>query len=124
MAWDLAVSLENRPGTLAEMGEALGGAGVNVDGVCGVAGDDSGTVHILVPDGKSAHDALSAAGISATQPREVIAVAAENLPGELGRLASKVASAGANIDLIYVTMDGRVVLGVDDMEAANQALGQ
>jgi hypothetical protein len=40
----------------------------------------------------------------------------------LGRLASRVASAGANVDLIYVTMDGRVVLGVDDMEAANRAL--
>lgn len=122
MPWDLAVSLENRPGTLAEMGEALASAEVNIDGVCGVAGDDSSTVHILVTDGNAAHDALSAAEINATAPREVITVAAANVPGELGRLAAKVADAGANIDLVYLTMDGRVVFGIDDLEAARRAL--
>ena len=29
---DLAIALENRPGALAEMGEALGRAGVSVEG--------------------------------------------------------------------------------------------
>ncbi len=29
---DLAIRLENRPGALAEMGEALGSAGVSVEG--------------------------------------------------------------------------------------------
>ncbi len=34
MVKDLKVKLENRPGSLADLGEALGKAGVNVDGMC------------------------------------------------------------------------------------------
>jgi len=37
MVKDLTVVLEDRPGTAADMGEALGKAGVNIDGFCGFA---------------------------------------------------------------------------------------
>ncbi len=30
MPWDVTVELENRPGTIADMGEAAAGAGVNL----------------------------------------------------------------------------------------------
>ncbi len=79
-------------------------------------------MHVLVADGNAAKEALAAAGISSGDPREVLAVASEDRPGELGSLASKVAAAGANIDLVYVTMDRRVVLGVDHLAAARQAV--
>ena len=36
MTKDLILTLEDRPGALAKMGEALGQAGVNIDGICGV----------------------------------------------------------------------------------------
>jgi hypothetical protein len=35
MATDLTVYLPDRPGTLADSGEALGNAGINIDGMCG-----------------------------------------------------------------------------------------
>ncbi|NIT57181.1 MAG: amino acid-binding protein, partial [Phycisphaerae bacterium] len=35
MAKDLTVILEDRPGTVADMGEALGKAGINIEGGCG-----------------------------------------------------------------------------------------
>ena len=35
MAWDITVTLEDRPGTLAYLGEATGAAEINIDGVCG-----------------------------------------------------------------------------------------
>lgn len=122
MAWDLAVVLEDRPGTLAAMGEALGEAGINIDGLCGTGRGGEGTIHILVDDGNAAQEALAAAGITAGEPREVLAISSKDRPGELGRLASKVADAGANIDLVYVTMDQRVVIGVDHLAAAKEAL--
>jgi len=37
MASDLAVTVEDQPGVLAGMGEAIGRAGINISGVCGVA---------------------------------------------------------------------------------------
>ena len=45
MAKDLTVVLEDRPGTLAAMGEALGKAGVNIEGICGFPAGGKGTVH-------------------------------------------------------------------------------
>ena len=35
MAKDLTVYLTDRPGTIADMGEALGNAGINIDAMCG-----------------------------------------------------------------------------------------
>jgi hypothetical protein len=35
MATDLTIILEDRPGTLVDVGEALGKAGINIDGMCG-----------------------------------------------------------------------------------------
>ena len=34
---DLTVRLENKPGTLAQLGETLGSAGINIEGGCGIA---------------------------------------------------------------------------------------
>jgi hypothetical protein len=35
---DLTVTLDNRPGRLADLGDATGRAGVNIEGVCGTTG--------------------------------------------------------------------------------------
>jgi ACT domain len=50
MAKDIVVTLENRPGQLASVGEALGGAGVNIEGICV---EPQGEHHILVTDSDS-----------------------------------------------------------------------
>jgi hypothetical protein len=50
MPKDLTVILEDRPGKLADLGEATGRAGINIDGLCAMVGDGKGFVHILVED--------------------------------------------------------------------------
>jgi hypothetical protein len=35
MTKDLTIILEDHPGTLADVGEPLGKAGINIDGLCG-----------------------------------------------------------------------------------------
>jgi hypothetical protein len=54
MAKDLTVYLEDRPGTLATLGETLGNAGINIDGMCGFASEGRGIFHVLVDDGAAA----------------------------------------------------------------------
>ena len=50
MAKDLSVILDDRPGEL-RLGQATGGAGVNIEGVCCLAtGGGTATVHLLVED--------------------------------------------------------------------------
>ena len=36
MTNDLTIILEDRPGSVAKLGETLGKAGVNIDGSCGI----------------------------------------------------------------------------------------
>ena len=55
---DLAIALENRPGALAEMGEALGRAGVSVEGGGAWVVDGRGVAHFLFADGAAARRAL------------------------------------------------------------------
>jgi hypothetical protein len=54
MAKDLSVILDDRPGDLARLGQATGGAGVNIEGVCCLAtGGGTAIVHILVGTSRS-----------------------------------------------------------------------
>ena len=113
MAYDISVILEDRPGTLARMGEVLGQAGINIDGMCGFLVEGKGEIHILVRNGSAARKVLDNAGIIAKNVRPVLVRNLENNPGTLGEAARKLADAGVNIDLLYLASDNRLVMGVD-----------
>jgi len=122
MAMDLTVLLEDRPGTLAVMGESLGNAGVNVDGMCGFPSEGKGVLHILVEDAAAARDALEGAGIEVAGEREVVVVDIENRPGAFGEVARKIANEGINFDLAYLATNTRLVIGTNDLEKTRAAL--
>jgi hypothetical protein len=122
MATDLMVGMEDRPGQLARLGEALGGAGVNVDGFFATTEGGRGQVHVLVEDASAARQALEGAGIQVADQRDVLVAAAPNQPGQLGQTARRLADAGVNIELAYGTADGKLVFGVDDPGKAQGAL--
>ncbi len=121
MAWDITITLENRPGTLAAVGEALGKAGINIQGMCGFPCGGEGLLHVLVEDPAAARHAVEEAGLELRAEREVLVLGVEDRLGELGAIARRVANAGVNVDLVYLTCDMRVVLGVDDLEKARSA---
>ena len=52
--------------------------------------------------------------------RGVLLVKVPDEPGMLGDVALVMTRAGINIDSVYVTTRGRVVLGVDDLVGATQ----
>jgi hypothetical protein len=124
---DLTVSVEDRPGTLADIGEALGKAGVNIEGVAGFGVEGRGIIHVLVADAGAARSALEGAGIKVEGEDEALVLEPsagfKDQPGELGRLARKIADAGVNIRVSYVAMGNRGVLVTDDNAKARQALG-
>ena len=122
MAKDLTVILEDRPGTLADLGEALGGAGINLDAMCGFPCEGKGVIHILVEDAGGARGALEAAGLTVESEREVFLFDAEDRPGMLGETMRKLANAGVNIDLIYKATQSTLVIGGDDLEKAKATL--
>ncbi len=82
---DVSIQLDNRPGTLAEMGEALGRAGVSIEGGGAWVVDGRGTAHFLFEDGEAARSALESAGIHVLEVREVVIQRLKQaVPGQLG----------------------------------------
>lgn len=122
MAKDLTVFLEDRPGTLADMGEALGKAGINIDAMCGFPCEGRGVIHILVGDAEGARSALEEIGIQVGSERDVLLHEAEDQPGMLGQTARKIADAGVNLDLLYKATQTKLVIGADDLDKARAAL--
>jgi len=122
MTKDLILTLEDRPGALATMGEALGKAGVNIDGICGVTFEGMGMIHILVDDPVKARRALEVAEIPVVREQDVLVLKLEDRPGELGNIARRLANAGVNIHLAYLATSTRLVLGVEDIQKAQGAL--
>ena len=120
---DLTVIMDDQPGKLADLGEATGRAGVNIEGLCAMVGDGKGFIHLLVEDAGAARGALDAAGIGVADEREAIVVDLHDKPGAMGEIARDLAEAGVNIDVAYTIFTGvRLVILTEDVEAAHQAL--
>ncbi|MCO6010327.1 hypothetical protein NE236_35715 [Actinoallomurus purpureus] len=120
--YDLTIELDDRPGALAAMGEALGAAGVSVEGGGAWTVDGRGVAHFLFHDGDAATAALEKAGITVTACREVVARRLDqDKPGQLGAITGALATAGVNIEVLYSDHDHRLILVTDDAEAAAAA---
>lgn len=121
------VELENRPGELARLAEAVGQRGINITAIAAVTSGTAGGIGLLTNDEAGTREALQAAGISV---REIglVSVSLEHRAGTLAEVARRLADAGVNVELILATgMSGSnvsIALGVDDVEAAQRVVGQ
>jgi hypothetical protein len=117
MATDLTISTEDRPGGLASIGEALGAAGINIEGLLGIGFEGRGIVHVCVQDGAAARTALESAGIKVEGEADAILgppVQGAQQPGTMGAMARQIANAGINVRAAYLATDSRVVMVTDD----------
>jgi hypothetical protein len=114
---DLAIELDDRPGALAEMGEALGRAGVSIEGGGVFVAGGVGVAHFLFQDAPAARAALESAGIRVVAENDVVIQRLrQGEPGQLGKLARRMADAGVNITVQYSDHDHQLILVVDDLE--------
>jgi hypothetical protein len=119
--YDVAIELPGQPGSLARFGEALGSAGVSLEGGGVFTVDGVGHAHFLVEDGEAAREALERAGIgTATVQRVLIRRLKQDMPGQLGAIARALADAGVNIETQYSDHANRLILAVDDQETAER----
>ena len=72
--YDITVKLEDKPGALAALGEVLGQANVNIDGICGVPCMGEALLHILVQDPNLARRVLESAGFIVNDEQKVVYV--------------------------------------------------
>ncbi|HSF16347.1 MAG TPA: ACT domain-containing protein [Vicinamibacteria bacterium] len=122
MTTEFKVTLANKPGSLARLATALGDADVNIEAIQGTSGVEETVIQFVTDDAEDAASALRRAGFAHAQ-RDVVIVKVLDEPGMLGDVALVMSEAGINIDSVYVTTKGHVVLGVDDVPGAIQVAG-
>lgn len=117
--WDVAIVAENKIGSLAEVGEALGKAGINIEGLWAHGGEGE-HLHVLVTDAEAAERVASDRGWRVHKSHEVLVVPAENRPGWLGEQTRRLADAGLNVEWCYLATDNRIALSVKDLAKARE----
>jgi hypothetical protein len=117
---DVEIQLDDHPGTLAEMGEALGRAGVSIEGggawiAAASTRGRRGSAHFLFDDGEAARAALEAAGIKVLAVHDVVVLRLnQDDPGQLGKITRRMADAEVNIEALYSDHANRLILVVDN----------
>ena len=121
------VNLENRRGTLADLGTSLGERGINITGVAATTWEGNGSVAIVTNDDGATVAALDEAGLDYRET-ELVSAQIDDRPGALGEAARRLADRNVNIELVMPagTQGTRatVAFGVDDAERAREALGE
>lgn len=118
---DLAIQLENRPGSLAQMGEVLAKEGVSIEGGGAWVVDGTGIAHFLFKDAVKARKALENNGIHVIRENEILVQRLkQDQPGQLGKITRLMEQAGVNIEVLYSDHDHQLILVVDDYEKGKE----
>jgi hypothetical protein len=123
----LSAFLENKPGTLAAMCEALAEQDVNLLAMTVSDTVDHAVVRMVVDKPEEALHILGESGILVVT-NEVLIIEVANYPGALAEMAQRLARNRINIEYAYCTTsenqpEGILVLRTHDPEGAMQALG-
>ena len=125
-ATQLAVFLENRPGALARVCEALAKAGINIHALTVSDTVDHSVIRMIVSDPTKALMLLGERGVLAFE-NDVLCIDAVNERGVLGKIADALSRAEVNIEYAYfasgvASPKGMIVLRPSDVEKARSAL--
>ena len=117
--------VEDKPGELARLCEAMASSGVNLL-LCATVYSGSGVVVFIADDEALAQEVLEAAGMEYLM-RPALTVKLENLPGAGAAAFRKLADAGINVDLLLPVRISDdlffAVICVDDEATARAVLG-
>ena len=125
---ELNIQLENKPGTLAKLCNALAGRKVNIVAFQASTAERRSQVHLVVDNLAAAKTVLGAEGLTFTE-NDVAQLALPNRPGELARVAGRLGEANININYAYSGMEPGtnaplLFFGVAEVSRAAQLLDQ
>lgn len=125
---ELAIEIDNRPGTLGKVCRALSDRGVNILAFQLTPSEKTNLVYIVVDDPTAAEAVLDKDGVTYTEA-EVVQVRLPHRPGELTRAASRLGEANININYAYSGVEPStnaplVIFGVTEVDRAATILDQ
>ena len=99
---EISFTMPNKVGLLSEVTTAVAGAKVNITAICAYAMEDSAYFMLTVDSNAKAKKALAPLS-AAIEERDVVEVEMTNKPGELRKVATRIAGAGIDIEYMYGT---------------------
>ena len=122
----LSIFLENKPGTLAKVCEALAEKGININALTVSDTVDHAVVRMVVDRPADAAHMLGASGVLVIE-NDVVLGEVPNRPGALALIAKRLGDHGVNIEYAYCTAaldrpTGMLVLRTRDPKRAVQVL--
>jgi hypothetical protein len=118
---DIEIVLNNKPGTLALIGETLGKNKISLEGGGVFENGETSIAHFLVEEAGRAREVLSKTGIQVVKISDVlIQKLRQDVPGQLGMFCRKMAAANVNILTQYSDHSNQLIVVVDDYEKGKQ----
>lgn len=122
----LALFLENSPGTLAKVCDALADAKINIYALSVTDSVDHAIVRLVVSDSRRAMYIFEAHGTLVIET-DVLMIENDNRPGSLSRIAKSLASKKVNIEYAYLASmptakRGLLIMRVDNPKKALKVL--
>jgi hypothetical protein len=116
----LAIFLDNRPGMLARVADALAEAKINIYAVTTSDTVDHSVIRLVVSDYRKALHMFEEHGTLVVED-DVLLVDGINKPGELARIAHKLADAKVNIEYCYCATPPDAKKGLLVLRVSNAA---
>ena len=122
----LAIFLDNRPGTLARVVDALAKAKINIFAISTSDTVDHSVIRLVVDDARRALHLFEEHGTLVVDD-DVLMIEGDNKPGSLAKIAHKLADAKINIEYAYcatppAAKKGLLVLRISDAKKALKVL--
>lgn len=122
----LSLFLENKPGRLAALADALARQGINIHALSVSDAVDHAVIRMVVSDPHRAIHLLGDHGVMVIE-RDVLLIEGKSKPGELAEIARKLARHKINIEYAYTATppgaaNGVMILSVDKMARAKTVL--
>src|SRR5256886_6003821 len=121
---EFALTLDDRPGTLAKATDAIAKAGINIEGYCAVPSgkDGKGTFRVVTADPTTTRKALETAGFKVQEERDVAIIDAEDRPGFLAETLRHLAENELNVGPTYSITQNRIVISADNFAKLRESL--
>ena len=117
---EISFSMANKVGLLAEVTTALAKAKVNINALCAYEMEASAFFMLSTSSNAKAKKVLAPLGV-AIEEKDVVQAEMANKPGELQKVAQRIADAGIDIEYVYATTGGGkatcVLKSTDDLRA-------
>jgi hypothetical protein len=99
---EISFEMANKVGLLSEVATAIAGTKVNVTAICAYGMEGTAYFMLTTNSNAKAKKALAPLGVT-IQERDVVEVEVADKPGELQKVAKKIADGGIDIEYMYAT---------------------